>query len=490
MAFIGFSSAQRAADPAASLATIFSACAQRHAGKGVLALLLLGGCASLPEPSLPPHEHAPVAAADVLPDTEWSRELAAQMALQHHPALQAAQAQWQAEQAQARQMLRLPNPALSVARQRTRSPHGDGFETEWETELGVHLPLGQWLAAWLRADERRQTSEHAQTLAQAQWLLQLDQGARAARRAWVEAVGAEQLRREYEAALEAAQTAAELARRLQAVGNFSKLQALRWEQAHAQMQLHLAQAQRQAEQARAQLAQHAGVWQVQGIDALRLPAQLPALPEHAPEDSPGEAQALSDRLDLRVARADAALQLARLGVVQPERWLAGVEVNLERGRATGPDGQAQHQRMELSLPLPVLDDGRFRNQAVQARAQAAAWTLQARSQAVRAQVREAERALKHAWEQARHHQTQLVPLQQQISDEMLLRWNGMLEGPFELLRDAQARLGAQRAATMALRDFWLAWERARQARWSPPDERGATAPFAPGSDAAAPTDTH
>ena len=39
---------------------------------------------------------------------------------------------------------------------------------------------------------------------------------------------------------------------------------------------------------------------------------------------------------------------------------------------------------------------------------------------------------------------------------MLLRYNGMLAGPFDLLAEARAGLMAAIAATDAQRDFWLA----------------------------------
>ncbi len=50
----------------------------------------------------------------------------------------------------------------------------------------------------------------------------------------------------------------------------------------------------------------------------------------------------------------------------------------------------------------------------------------------------------------------MVPLRQRISDENLLRYNGMLIGVFELLADARDQIGAVNAAIDARREFWLA----------------------------------
>lgn len=41
-------------------------------------------------------------------------------------------------------------------------------------------------------------------------------------------------------------------------------------------------------------------------------------------------------------------------------------------------------------------------------------------------------------------------------EEVLLRYNGMLKSTWDLLDAARERLAAETAATLALRDFWLA----------------------------------
>jgi outer membrane protein TolC len=436
----------------------------------VTACTLLMGCAGLPAPRPVPHElTAPAVADAVLPTLQQPLDVdaAARVALQSHPGVRALEAGWRARQAELQQALRLPNPSVALARTRTRVAHDGSLSTEWENEWGLHLPLGAWLAAWLSQGDRLAWGEQQQTEAQAQWLLQLDQAGRSARRAWVQAVAAQQLLRHAEQAWETAQTAAELARRMHAVGNFSRLQWLRWEKLLAEQQLRMAQAQEQQQVAQGLLAQQLGVWRPDELQALRLPAELPALPESQPASAVGEAEALGTRLDLRAALAARSSLLAQLGVVNGERWLQGMALGLKLGRETAPEEIKRKRGLELEWALPLFDRGEARVAAAQARAEQAAWELQAHAQTVRHQVRSADAAVQHAWDRARHHQERLLPLQQQISDEMLLRWNGMFEGPFELLQDAQARLGAQRASTEALRDYWLAVERARQVRWSP-----------------------
>jgi outer membrane protein TolC len=49
-----------------------------------------------------------------------------------------------------------------------------------------------------------------------------------------------------------------------------------------------------------------------------------------------------------------------------------------------------------------------------------------------------------------------VPLRKRISEESLLRYNGMLISVFELLADSREQVGAVNAYIDTLRDFWLA----------------------------------
>jgi hypothetical protein len=49
-----------------------------------------------------------------------------------------------------------------------------------------------------------------------------------------------------------------------------------------------------------------------------------------------------------------------------------------------------------------------------------------------------------------------VPLRQQISEQQLLLYNGMLASVFDLLADAREQAGAVSGAIEALRAHWLA----------------------------------
>jgi outer membrane protein TolC len=74
----------------------------------------------------------------------------------------------------------------------------------------------------------------------------------------------------------------------------------------------------------------------------------------------------------------------------------------------------------------------------------------------RSQVRESYTAYRTTYDLAKHYRDEVVPLRKRISEEALLRYNGMLIGIFELLADSRDQVASVTAAIEAQRDFWLA----------------------------------
>jgi outer membrane protein TolC len=74
----------------------------------------------------------------------------------------------------------------------------------------------------------------------------------------------------------------------------------------------------------------------------------------------------------------------------------------------------------------------------------------------RSEVRESYLAYRTAYDTAKHYGTEIVPLRKQISEEMVLRYNGMLASVFELLADSREQVSAVSAYIDALGQFWLA----------------------------------
>ena len=111
---------------------------------------------------------------------------------------------------------------------------------------------------------------------------------------------------------------------------------------------------------------------------------------------------------------------------------------------------------ELSVELPIFDWGGARvakaeSIYMQAINRAAAVAVNARSE-----VRESYATYRTSFDLARHYRDEIVPLRKQISEENLLRYNGMLLSVFELLADARDQVASVNAYIDALRDYWLA----------------------------------
>ena len=75
---------------------------------------------------------------------------------------------------------------------------------------------------------------------------------------------------------------------------------------------------------------------------------------------------------------------------------------------------------------------------------------------VRSEVREAYSAYRTTYDVAKHYRDEVVPLRKQISEEVLLRYNGMLASVFELLADSRDQITSVNGAIEAQRDFWIA----------------------------------
>ena len=74
----------------------------------------------------------------------------------------------------------------------------------------------------------------------------------------------------------------------------------------------------------------------------------------------------------------------------------------------------------------------------------------------RSEVRESYSEYRTAYDLARHYRDEVVPLRKRISDENLLRYNGMLIGVFELLADSREQVAGVTGYIEALRDYWIA----------------------------------
>ena len=86
---------------------------------------------------------------------------------------------------------------------------------------------------------------------------------------------------------------------------------------------------------------------------------------------------------------------------------------------------------------------------------AAANRLEATLRAASSSLRENYSAYRTSLDVAKHYRDEIVPLRKSISEENLLRYNGMLIGVFELLADTREQINSVMAAIAAEQQFWL-----------------------------------
>lgn len=442
------------------------------------AALWLAGCASVdpggavPEVSRLTQAHTgqplatqPMPPADLAAALRepLSADAAVSVALQNNRSLHARLARLGITAAEVAEAGRLPNPGFRFS----RLTRGSEIELErgWHVDLArlLTLPLVQQVEARRLHAEQRQTAADVLTLAAD------------TRRAWVRAVAAEEALTYRRQVMTAAEAGEELARRMQAAGNFNALARAREQGFATEARLSLARAQAQRLAARERLVRLLGLTGAEA-NALRLPERLPELPT-APREQPDvEALALAQRLDVQAARLTLEQAARQTQLARTTRWVS----MLELGTARNSSNEGPTQRgWEVALELPLFGPGplpRAEALADLAAHQAADVALRARSEA-----REAHGLYRSAWDIARQHRDEALPLARRISDEQLLRYNAMLIGVFELLADARAQVAAVSAAQEAVRDFWLAQADLDQALLGP------VTPSLPTGSATAPT---
>ena len=425
----------------------------------VLSVALLGGCASFSrdggfdaiQSATRPHIQQDVvwarddagrsqtqARIDALLAKPLTADDAVQIALLNNPGLQAAfntlgiaEADWVAAQ-------RLPNPVFSIGRS-TR-----GSEVEWERSL--HFNLAALLTMPMRADiEQRLFEQTRRALA-----LEVLRLAAETRKAWVAAVAAGQTAVYQQQAMEAAEAGAELARRMAQVGNWSKLKQAREQSFYADAALAVARAGQAKQVARERLVRLMGL--THGGQVM-LPDRLPDLPASVPTLPDVEQQAMNSRIDLQMTKLQAEALAKNLGLTRSTRLINVLELGISHNSSNEEPSQRGY---EISFELPLFDFGQSRVVAAESRYRQA--LEQAREAAVKArsEVREAYALQQSQYAIARHLRDEVVPLKQRISEENLLRYNGMLIGVFELLADARSQITSVNSAIEAQRDFWLA----------------------------------
>jgi outer membrane protein TolC len=368
-----------------------------------------------------------------------SADTATRIALLNNRGLQASLAELGIAEADFVQAGRLRNPSLSFSRLRNGDDH--------EIERGILFDLTGLLTLPIRSGIEQRRFEQAKLQAASQAV----QLAGATRKAYFNAVAAQQTAQYMAQVATAAETSADLARRMAKAGNWSKLEQSREEAFYAEAMAQVARSRHNAVAAREQLTRLMGL---SSTDiAFKLPDHLPDLPKSAEDMRDAESQALSRRLDIQMAKRDTEATASALGLTKATGFINVLDAGYIN---KSESGKPRANGYEISLELPIFDWGGARVAKAEALYMQAVHRTADTAVRARSEVRETYSAYRTAYDLAKQYRDEIVPLRKKISDEVLLRYNGMLIGVFELLADAREQIGSVNAAIEAQRDFWLA----------------------------------
>ena len=368
-----------------------------------------------------------------------SADDAVRIALLNNRGLRASLAALGVAEADLVQAGRMRNPGVGFSRM------SGGGETE--IERSVMFDLVGLLTMPIRRDIEARRFEGAK-LAAATSVVQL---AADTRKAWFTAVAAAQSASYAEQVREAAQASADLAARMAKVGNLSRLDQAREQAFSAEASTQLARARHNATAARERLTRLMGLWGER--TTFQLPARLPELPGAAREPANIEALAMRQRLDVQLAKLDAQATARALGLSKATGFVNVLDAGYVNASKSG---SPRENGYEIELALPLFDWGGARTAKAEALYMQAVHRTADIAIRARSQVREAYSAYRTSYDVARHYRDEIVPLRKKISDETLLRYNGMLISVFELLADARAQISGVNAAIEAQRDYWIA----------------------------------
>ena len=270
-------------------------------------------------------------------------------------------------------------------------------------------------------------------------------------RAWVDAVTARQALMLLRQVNDTAVRGLELGQRMVQAGNWSQVPLLQQQSVASATSIQLAQAQQQAFSSKERLVRLLGV-----IDpaSVQIPDALPPLPKEALVINDPEGQALRNSPALALATQEARRATASVSVQDQQRWR---EAAFQAIRAvTEPQSADLPALGTLPTSAPLLDATRLvlsHDVAETAQAQAYAKELEVNT---RSQAREAYFRYRTALDIAQHQMNEGVRIATAQQDETQTRYNGMIQGTWDLLASARARIQSIHAGVQAQRDFWMA----------------------------------
>lgn len=278
------------------------------------------------------------------------------------------------------------------------------------------------------------------------------------------------------------EAAVDAAERLHAAGNLTDLELANEQALLARARIELAAAEGQLLEAREVLTTAMGLW-AEDI-AITIAPQLPDLPEVEIDAAGLETLAVARRLDLAAARADVEASARAAGFASYQAIAPRFDMGFHSERE--PDGLTTIGP-SLDIPIPIFDQGRPAKARALAMLRQSEQRYAALAIEARSQVRRARNHMLAARKRAEYEHAVVLPLRQQILQETLLRYNGMLVGVFQLLQAKEAEIEAGQEYIESLLEYWMARTELERAVGGRLPDANAAADAKPETGAQAPT---
>ena len=365
---------------------------------------------------------------------------AVQIALINNAQLQANFYDLQFAEANVVQAGRLPNPIFSMLYAKN---NGD-FKIEQSLSFNI--------LALLTLPKASEIEKQHFVATQNQIVLQVLNMARQTRNAYYEALAASESVHYLTQVNDSAEATAEFAKRMQQAGNWSELDKAREQVFYADAALELAQAKNKQVQAEELLTRLLGLSE---RNTFALPERLPDLPKSDDALKEVKSEDFSKRLDIVQMQNQTEALASQLGLTKITRFVNVLELGPARvleGKRSDP----YKKGVTLSFELPIFDWGQSNVKRAEATYMQSLQHSANLAVVAASQVRSHYAQYQASYAIAKYYRDDVVPLRKKMLQENLLRYNGMLIGPFDLMADARAQVQSVNSYIAALRDFWVA----------------------------------
>jgi outer membrane protein TolC len=251
----------------------------------------------------------------------------------------------------------------------------------------------------------------------------------------------------------------EAARALVEAGNVAELDVATEEAAYERARVAVARRELdvalERERMQRLLGQHgsATAWRVRG--GLAPVAEAPDIPVEL------ERRALVASLALRERRQRLEALARQAGWTRTAGWLPDVSVDVHGLHGDPEDGapaSGEQWRFGagVSLEIPLFDRRQGTAASLEAEFDALLEAYYGLAVDVRSRAREVRSRVVSAHARARQYRDVIVPAQRRVSEQMLLQYNAMQVGIFQLLEARQAELRVELEQLETLREYWTA----------------------------------